>query len=103
MDRDEKLRAQIRELVEAYYRQAHAPRPFTPGQTRVNYAGRHYDEQELVAAVEAALDFWLTAGPQAVFIDGQFGFFDISWCGQFVFEASTKVTEFFFGHIWVFY
>ncbi len=59
------LRRRIRELVAEYYRRAHAPRSFTPGQTRVHYAGRVYDERELIAAVEAALDFWLTAGPRA--------------------------------------
>jgi CDP-6-deoxy-D-xylo-4-hexulose-3-dehydrase len=51
--------------VAEYYRLVHAPRPFAPGATRVHYAGRHYDERELVAAVEAVLDFWLTAGPRA--------------------------------------
>jgi len=61
----EDLRRRIRELVAEYYRQAHASRPFLPGQTRVNYAGRVYDERELIAAMEAVLDFWLTAGPRA--------------------------------------
>jgi len=59
------IRKQILDLVAAYYRQAHASRPFVPGQTRLQYAGRVYDERELVAAVEAVLDFWLTAGPRA--------------------------------------
>jgi CDP-6-deoxy-D-xylo-4-hexulose-3-dehydrase len=35
-----------------------------PGQTRVPYAGRVFDDAELVAAVDAVLDFWLTLGPQ---------------------------------------
>ena len=57
------LRDRIRSLVAEYYRQNHVSRPFVPGQTRVNYAGRVYDERELIAAVDACLDFWLTAGP----------------------------------------
>lgn len=61
----ESLRQRILELVAEYYRQAHTNQPFIPGQTRVQYAGRVYDEQELMAAVDAALDFWLTAGPRA--------------------------------------
>lgn len=60
----ESLRQRILELVAEYYRQAHTNQPFIPGQTRVQYAGRVYDEQELMAAVDAALDFWLTAGPR---------------------------------------
>jgi CDP-6-deoxy-D-xylo-4-hexulose-3-dehydrase len=59
------LRRQIQQLVAEYYRQAHATRPFTPGETRVHYASRVYDERELIAAVDACLDFWLTAGPNA--------------------------------------
>lgn len=61
---DDEIRRQIRELVAAYYRAAHARRSFVPGETRVQYAGRVYDERELQLAVDAVLDFWLTAGPR---------------------------------------
>jgi CDP-6-deoxy-D-xylo-4-hexulose-3-dehydrase len=64
--RDErKLRRQILDLVAEYYRTAHAPDHFVPDESRVHYAGRVYDERELIAATEAVLDFWLTAGPCA--------------------------------------
>ena len=59
------LRRQIFALVAEYYRLAHASRPFVPGQSRVHYGGRVYDERELIAAVDSCLDFWLTAGPCA--------------------------------------
>jgi CDP-6-deoxy-D-xylo-4-hexulose-3-dehydrase len=59
----QELHAQILEQVRAYYRARHAPRPFLPGQSKVPYAGRVFDENELVAAVDSALDFWLTLGP----------------------------------------
>jgi len=58
------LREQILSLVTEYYRREHAGRDFTPGKSRVHYAGRVYDEAELRAAVDAALDFWLTVGPR---------------------------------------
>lgn len=35
---------------------------FIPGKSRVNYAGRVFDEKEISNAVEASLDFWLTEG-----------------------------------------
>ena len=71
MDKHDQLLEQIRALVAAYYRQAHASAPFVPGESRVNYASRVYDERELTAAVEAVLDFWLTVGPRtAAFEDG---------------------------------
>lgn len=60
----EALRRQILLQVGAYYRQAHANEEFVPGESRVHYAGRVYNEEELVAAVDAALDFWLTVGPR---------------------------------------
>jgi len=65
MNSKELLRERIHQLVTEYYHQTHSNQPFTPGQTRVQYAGRVYDEQELIAAVDACLDFWLTAGPCA--------------------------------------
>jgi CDP-6-deoxy-D-xylo-4-hexulose-3-dehydrase len=58
------LRQQILELVMGYYATAHGSNPFVPGETRVNYGGRVYDERELTNAVEAVLDFWLTTGPR---------------------------------------
>ncbi len=71
MNERDQLREQIHTLVTEYYCIAHANRAFEPGETRVNYAGRVYDERELIAAVNACLDFWLTAGPQAeAFEDG---------------------------------
>ena len=60
------LRSEIFARVAEYYRQAHASRPFTPGQTRVQYAGRVWDENEMVNMVDAVLEFWLTAGRYAV-------------------------------------
>lgn len=46
------------------YEPAAAERPFTPGTTTVPYAGRVFTEDEVVAAVGATLDFWLTLGPE---------------------------------------
>lgn len=59
------LRDTILALVAEYHAQAHAPRPFVPGETKVNYSGRVYDAAELQAAVAASLDFQLTAGAYA--------------------------------------
>ncbi|MGN1324865.1 MAG: lipopolysaccharide biosynthesis protein RfbH [Candidatus Spyradenecus sp.] len=59
------LKAEILAKTAEYYRLVHAPKrtePFVPGQTRVNYAGRVFDEAEMTNLVDAALDFWLTYG-----------------------------------------
>ena len=58
----EALRREILEKVADYYRLKYADRPFVPGQSRVQYAGRVFDEEEMVNATDAVLDFWLTLG-----------------------------------------
>lgn len=55
------LREQILELTRRYHAAREAERQPSAG---VPYAGRVYDERELVAAVGASLDFWLTLGPE---------------------------------------
>src|SRR5664280_2027598 len=45
-----------------YYNAKFAKTDFVPGKSRINYAGRVFDHAELVNAVEASLDFWLTEG-----------------------------------------
>lgn len=61
----EALRQEIFEKVREYWRLVHAPAqngPFRPGESKVNYAGRVFDDAEMVALTDAALEFWLTAG-----------------------------------------
>ena len=62
MSNPQEIRRQIANLVAEYYQAAFGPRPFVPGETPVRYAGRVFDAEELQLAVEASLDFWLTAG-----------------------------------------
>jgi CDP-6-deoxy-D-xylo-4-hexulose-3-dehydrase len=61
-DHPAQLRQAILDQVAAYYAAAHANRPFSPGETRVQYAGRVYDAQEMVNMVDSVLEFYLTAG-----------------------------------------
>ncbi len=65
MDELERLRTEILERTARYCRLRHGSgaRPeFRPGESRVPYAGRVFDEREVTALVGAALDFWLTWG-----------------------------------------
>ncbi len=74
MTSQEQLKAEILAKVEEYYRQVHAPAqraPFVPGKNRVNYAGRVFDQEELVNLVDSSLDFWLTAGRYAEDFSGK--------------------------------
>ncbi|MBN2396153.1 MAG: lipopolysaccharide biosynthesis protein RfbH [Candidatus Atribacteria bacterium] len=56
------LRKEIIEKTIQYHHARFSEKEFIPGRTRVNYAGRVFNEKELVNAVEASLDFWLTEG-----------------------------------------
>ncbi len=58
-----KLKTEIFDKVRRYYDLAHGPKPFTPGKSRVHYAGRVFGPEEMVNLVDSALDFWLTLGP----------------------------------------
>lgn len=64
MTDSEDLRQSILAQVADYYRQVHQDRVFKPGLSRVQYAGRVFDEHEMQNMVSAVLDFWLTAGPE---------------------------------------
>ena len=61
----ESLKNEIFQKVKEYYFLAHNEEnnvPFEPGKSKINYAGRVYDENELLALTDSALEFWLTHG-----------------------------------------
>lgn len=81
MDKTSSLRNEILDKVKEFYRVAHdrSGEDFIPGKTRVNYAGRVFDEQELASLVDSSLDFWLTAGRYAEEFSGKLeDFYDVS-------------------------
>jgi CDP-6-deoxy-D-xylo-4-hexulose-3-dehydrase len=65
MGKDKQLRVEILKMVEAYYKERFAAKPFNPELDAVHYAGRVFDQQELVNLVDASLDFFLTASRYA--------------------------------------
>lgn len=75
MSQIEKLRREIFDRVARYYQLAHAERPFIPSETRLGYAGRVWDEREMVNMVDAILEFWLTAGRYAQEFERRLGAF----------------------------
>jgi CDP-6-deoxy-D-xylo-4-hexulose-3-dehydrase len=56
------IKKEIFNLVAEYYTEKHKSKSFIPGETYIQYAGRVYDEKEIISLVDSALDFWLTAG-----------------------------------------
>jgi CDP-6-deoxy-D-xylo-4-hexulose-3-dehydrase len=59
------LRAQILGLVREYHAAEFPASGFEPGETQIHFAGRVFDDSELVNLVDASLDFWLTTGRYA--------------------------------------
>ncbi|MDO0825355.1 lipopolysaccharide biosynthesis protein RfbH [Desulfosporosinus nitroreducens] len=62
MRREDVIRKEILAGVAEIYALREAEKRFIPGTSKVNYAGRVFDEKEMRAAVDSLLDFWLTLG-----------------------------------------
>ena len=65
MNREEELKQEILNKTKEYYELVHKPqqqKKFIEGKSRVNYAGRVFDENEMINLVDSSLDFWLTYG-----------------------------------------
>ena len=58
---EQEAREEILALVAEYTKAYKMPKPWQPGE-RISYAGRVFDEREIVDLVDSSLDFWLTAG-----------------------------------------
>jgi CDP-6-deoxy-D-xylo-4-hexulose-3-dehydrase len=59
---ERQLTAEILERVRQIGALRNKPQPFVPGSTPVKYAGRVYDESDMLALVESSVEFWLTGG-----------------------------------------
>jgi CDP-6-deoxy-D-xylo-4-hexulose-3-dehydrase len=67
------IRKEILELTRKYYREEFASQSFDPTKDLIHYAGRIFDEEELVNLIDSSLDFYLTAGRYADQFEKEFG------------------------------
>ena len=75
------LKKEIFDLVTKYYIEKDKTKPFIPGETYIPYAGRVYDEKEIISLIDSALDFWLTAGRFAKQFEEKFAkFLGVKYC-----------------------
>jgi CDP-6-deoxy-D-xylo-4-hexulose-3-dehydrase len=78
-DRIAQLQKEILERTRELTRLKGAQAEFIPGQSTVPYAGRVFDEEEVVAGVASMLDFWLTLGPEGAAFEAELaGFLGVS-------------------------
>jgi len=65
MKNEKQLRDEIIKLTSEYFSEFHVDKTFVPGEDYVRYSGRFFDKEEGKSLINAALDFWLTAGSYA--------------------------------------
>ncbi|SEM54695.1 CDP-6-deoxy-D-xylo-4-hexulose-3-dehydrase [Syntrophus gentianae] len=68
----EDIRSEILALTREYHSAKFSKKVFNPGREMVHYAGRIFDEQEIVNLVDAGLDFYLTASRYAEHFEAEF-------------------------------
>lgn len=68
----EAIRAHILGLCKEYYTAKYGSKAFDPAKDLVHYAGRVFDEEEIVNLVDASLDFYLTANRFAERFEAEF-------------------------------
>lgn len=81
MRTEKEIREEIFEKVVELYELRRTQAKFIPGETRINYAGRVYDEKEMISLVDASLDFRLTTDRYAKQFEEELArFIGIKYC-----------------------
>ena len=77
----EGIKQEIFKNVKKYYELQYSKKEFNPGKSKINYAGRVFDEKEIISLVDSALEFWLTAGRFAEEFEKEFAeFLGLRFC-----------------------
>ncbi len=66
------MELEISKVVTEEFQKRHPKSDFIPGVSPIPVTGKVFGEPELEAAVNASLDFWLTAGPYTEKFEGRF-------------------------------
>jgi len=77
----EKIKQEIFKNVKKYYKLQYSKNEFIAGKSKINYAGRVFDEKEIISIVDSALEFWLTTGRYAKKFEKEFAdFLGLKFC-----------------------
>ena len=77
----ESIKQEIFKNVKKYYELQYSKKEFIPGKSKINYAGRVFDEKEIINLVDSALEFWLTTGRFAERFEKEFAnFLGLRFC-----------------------
>lgn len=78
---EKKIREEIFKKVRELYELRENQSGFVPGTSPIPYAGRTYNAKEMIALVDASLDFWLTTGRFAELFEKDFAdFLGVKYC-----------------------
>ena len=82
MSQHDEIRQEIfLKIRDLYNLRKQTEQTFIPGTSPIPYAGRVYDEKDIIALVDASLDFWLTTGRYAEeFETGLAEFLGMKYC-----------------------
>jgi len=97
MTEKEKLKQEIFEKTKEYYNLVHKEsESFIEGQTKVNYASRVFDTEELINLVDSSLDFWLTHGKYSKKFESEFAkYLGVRWSFLVNSGSSANLLAFF--------
>jgi len=99
MTKQEILKQEILDKTKEYYELVHKPeqtKEFVDGKSRVNYAGRVFDETEMQYLVDSSLDFWLTYGDYSKKFEKQLSkFLNVRWTFLVNSGSSANLLAFF--------
>ncbi len=91
----EEIRRRILELTREYYKESVQEKSQAQEKIRVNYAGRVYDEAEMVNLVDSSLEFWLTAGRYTLEFERKLSnYLDVKYCSLVNSGSSANLLAF---------
>lgn len=95
---EEMIRRITYEDIKLFYQTIHLSRQqdaFIPGKSKINYAGRIFDEREIINLIDSCLDFWLTTGRYAEkFEQGLAEFLGAKYCALVNSGSSANLIAF---------
>jgi CDP-6-deoxy-D-xylo-4-hexulose-3-dehydrase len=99
MTKQEELKQEILQKTKEYYELVHKPqqiKKFIDGESRVNYAGRVFDDTEMRYLVDSSLDFWLTYGDYSKKFEKELAkFLNVRWAFLVNSGSSANLLAFF--------
>lgn len=94
-NQEKALRRQIAALAVRYYQTVYQDRAAYTQDQPIHYAGRVFDDDELMTLIDACLDFWLTEGRFAdAFASGLADFLKVDYCSLVNSGSSANLLAF---------